>query len=256
MSLERLHGSGGASGVSGGRDGEDGLKDHSPPVLWDVSAAPGFQAQRVACLLYAPSFASDFCDRPKFLRLSMPLRLTKADIQENLLREYGNLGKPADNLTPQQLLDQTEILMSSALTFSVHEDDEGKQYISSSGQSRWLPEDKKYQAQIHRDKNNCPFITDGTTSAYCVTFFAEQAASNVPLPEAPSSKAAAAAPPLPMLPSSVEAPTSRLPGMSGTSLSGLAVWGSLVFWSLEMSWSWSLGLRKSTHAATCIPRSP
>ena len=153
----------------------------------------------------------------------MPLRLTKADIQENLLREYGNLGKPADNLNPQQLLEQTEILMSSALTFSVHEDDEGKQYISSSGQSRWLPENKKYQAQIHRDKNNCPFITDGATSTYCVTFFAAEQSEEpnlVPLPEAPSSKAAAAAPPLPMPPSTVEAPTARLPGMAGTSLSG------------------------------------
>ena len=163
-----------------------------------------------------------------------------------------------------QVLKDTEILLSASLTFSVHETEEGFQFISCDGQSatRWLPAgDKKVQATIHRDKNNAPFVTNGDESWYCVTFFDSSpeepttSSAAVPLP----GPAASTNPPNPILqlvpaptglpsagkaevhppPTKPEAPVTPMPGMKATSaqadlnLTDMCVCARKVFKSLR-----------------------
>ncbi|CAE7576319.1 unnamed protein product [Symbiodinium sp. CCMP2456] len=147
---------------------------------------------------------------------SRPTGKTKADIQEYLLREYASLGRPCAGKTVAEVLDQTEVLLSASLEFSVHETEEGKQYITCDNQSSWLPAGKnKFQTTVFRDSQKIPYITNGTESFYCVKFFSAPDPSTalvpagtnpIPLPHAPPPPAARTM--------FVDAPTATLPGMA------------------------------------------
>eukprot|EP00439_Symbiodinium_sp_Y106_P035886 s3121_g4.t1 len=151
---------------------------------------------------------------------SRPTGKTKADIQEFLLREYSQLGRPCAGKTIAEVIEQTELLLSGSLVFTIHETQDGRQYISSENQSRWLPAGPaKMQTTVFRDAQKIPCITNGTESFYCLDFFKSSdpaSASSAAKPSAPPS-ASTDAPPLPApagRPSFVDAPISTMPGMA------------------------------------------
>ncbi|CAE7440762.1 unnamed protein product [Symbiodinium necroappetens] len=138
---------------------------------------------------------------------SRPTGKTKADIQEYLLREYAALGRPCAGKTVAEVLEQTEVLLSASLEFSVHETEDGKQYITCDNQSSWLPAGKsRFQTTVFRDSQKIPYITNGTESFYCVKFFSAPASSTALVPEGTN--------PIPLPSSASNAGSAPVPGMA------------------------------------------
>ena len=84
---------------------------------------------------------------------------------------YISLGRPGHGKTLDEVLKETELLLTASLSFSIHKDDStGKKFISTGEISAWVPNcvhDKIYRTP----EDNVPYVSDGKTSYYCAEFF-------------------------------------------------------------------------------------
>ena len=140
---------------------------------------------------------------------------------EILNSHYTANGRPGHGKTVQQVLDEVELKMSASLAFSIHEDPTTKQkYISAGDSSAWVPKDS--QMKVFRDDHNIPYISNGTDSWFCATFFqTSDGAKKAPSTTGSLSSGASTSLPrtgsrssLSSTPATPTAPSPALPGMT------------------------------------------